>query len=268
VEGRYFLYNSAHDDGKVNPRIGAKAESSRFAGVDDAQHSPSLHHYLQIVRRRLWVIVVTMLVLTGATLALTLVRTPTYEASIKILVGQEQGASSSDNLGSDVQGLQQLTQTLAAAVKSRPIADTVVRRLDLPIGPDSLMQNLQVEQIPETQLIQLTYTATSPESAQRVANTIGEVFSTRVSKISGQANGVSATIWEPAVVPKSPANQDFVLNITIALMLGMVLGAALALLLEYTDDKWRSAEEVERTFGIPILGAIPALELPRGEKGR
>jgi capsular polysaccharide biosynthesis protein len=263
-----FLYNFAHDDGEVSPRIGASAEGSRFAGVDDTQHGPSLGHYLQIFRRRLWVIVITMLVLTAATLALTLVRTPTYEASIKILVGQEQGTSNSDNLGGDVAGLQQLTQTLAAAVKSRPIAATVVRRLDLPVGPDSLMENLRVEQLPETQFIQVTYTDTSPERAQRVANAIGEVFSTRVAKISGQANGVTATIWEPAVVPKSLANQDLVLNITIALMLGMLLGAALALLLEYTDDKWRSAEEVESTFGMPVLGAIPAWELPRGEKGR
>ena len=130
------------------------------------------------------------------------------------------------------------------------------------------MEDLRVEQIPETLLIQVTYTDTSPERAQRVANTVGEVFSAQVSKISGETNGVSATIVEPAVMPNSPANRDFVLNVIIALVLGLALGAALALLLEYTDDKWRSAEELERTFGIPVLGAIPAFEVPSGEKGR
>jgi capsular polysaccharide biosynthesis protein len=236
--------------------------------VDDVQHSPSLDYYLQIVRRRVWVILMTMLVLAGATLGFTLVRTPTYEASIKIWVGQKQGASNSYNFAGDVQGLQQLTQTMAAAVNTRPVAEAVVQRLDLPVSPNSVMKNLQVEQIPETLLIQVTYTDTSPERAQQVANTVGEVFSTRVSKISGETNGVAATIVEPAVMPNSPANRDFVINVIIALMLGVALGAALALLLEYTDDKWRSAEEVERTFGIPVLGAIPAFEVPRGEKGR
>jgi len=209
-----------------------------------------------------------MLVLAGAASAFTLFRTPTYEASIKILVGQEQGASDSYNLAGDVQGLQQLTQTLTAAVNTRPVAEAVVRQLKLPVSPESLMEGLRVEQIPETQFIQVTYTDNNPDRAQRVANTVGEVFSTRVSKISGQTNSVSATIWEPAVVPKSPANRDLVLNVIIALMLGTVLGVALALLLEYTDDKWRSAEEVERTFGIPVLGAIPAFETSRAEKGR
>jgi capsular polysaccharide biosynthesis protein len=236
--------------------------------VDDVQHSSSLDYYLQIVRRRVWVILMTMLVLAGATLGFTLVRTPTYEASIKIWVGQKQGASNSYNFAGDVQGLQQLTQTMAAAVNTRPVAEAVVQRLDLPVSPNSVMKNLQVEQIPETLLIQVTYTDTSPERAQQVANTVGEVFSTRVSKISGETNGVAATIVEPAVMPNSPANRDFVINVIIALMLGVALGAALALLLEYTDDKWRSAEEVERTFGIPVLGAIPAFEVPRGEKGR
>jgi capsular polysaccharide biosynthesis protein len=214
-----------------------------------------------------WVILVTMLVLVGATLALTLVRTPTYEASIKIWVGQKQ-SSSSYNFAGDVQGLQQLTQTLAAAVNTRPVAEAVVQQLDLPVSPNSLMNDLRVEQIPETQLIQVTYSDTNPERAQQVANTVGEVFSTRVSKISGETNGISATIWEPAVVPPSPSNRDYVLNVIVALMLGLALGTALALLLEYTDDMWRSAEEVERTFGIPVLGAVPAFEVPRSEKGR
>ena len=261
------MYNLAPDGGNASPRISAIAESSRFAAVDDAQHGPSLGYYLQVVRRRLWVILMTMLVLAGAALAFTLVRPATYDASIKIWVGQKQ-STSSYNFAGDVQGLQQLTQTLAAAVNTRPVAETVVRRLNLPASPDGLMNDLQVEQIPETQLIQVTYTDTSPERAQRVANTVGEVFSARVSQISGETNGISATIWEPAVVPKSPANRDYVLNVIVALMLGLALGAALALLLEYTDDKWRSAEEVEHTFGIPVLGAIPAVEVPRGEKGR
>ena len=246
----------------------AETESLKFAGVGDAQRNPPLDYYLQIIRRRLWVIALTMVVLVGAASALTLLQTPTYEATTKILVGQQQGAGDSYNLAGDVAGLQQLTQTLAAAVDDRPIAAAAARRLNLPVTPEGLIENLRVEQVPETQFIQVTYTDTRPQRAQRVANTIGEVFSTRISNISGQASGVTATIWEPAVVPQNPANLDFALNVVIALILGMVLGIALALLLEYLDDKWRSVEEVERTFGIHVLGVVPVFEVSKGEKGR
>jgi capsular polysaccharide biosynthesis protein len=33
-----------------------------------------------------------------------------------------------------------------------------------------------------------------------------------------------------------------------------------AFLLEHLDDRWRSPQEVEQTFGVPALGVIPSLK--------
>jgi hypothetical protein len=65
----------------------------------------SLGDLLRVVWRRLWVIALAALVLAGSAVAYSLTRTPIYEASIKILVGQEQRADVPTNLGSDVMGL-------------------------------------------------------------------------------------------------------------------------------------------------------------------
>jgi capsular polysaccharide biosynthesis protein len=45
-----------------------------------------------------------------------------------------------------------------------------------------------------------------------------------------------------------------------ALVIGVVLGAGLALLLEVIDDRWQSPEEVEEFSGIPTLGVVPAVD--------
>ena len=51
-------------------------------------------------------------------------------------------------------------------------------------------------------------------------------------------------------------------------MIGAVLGVALALLLEFLDDSWRSSEEAEQVSGVPTFGAIPAFAVVKGVRRR
>jgi capsular polysaccharide biosynthesis protein len=243
-----------------------QASGTRVEAGED-EHGLSLGELLRVVRERLWVIALVTSVLTGATVGLSLAQAPIYEASIKILVGQEQG-STSEGLGGEVQGLQQLTQTMAEGVKSRPVAKAVIGRYDLRIAPEDLLEDhLNVVQIGTTQFIQVDYRDPNPERAQQVANAIGEAFSDQVSDISPSANAVTATVWEPAELPDEPVSPNLALNIGLALVVGLMLGMGLAFLLEYLDDSWRSPEEAERIAGVPTFGVIPAFEVSKGKKG-
>lgn len=227
----------------------------------------SLGDLFGVIWKRLWVIVLAAVLLTGAAVGYSLGQTPIYEASIKILVGQEQRASEvPSQLGSDVMGLQQLTLTVSEAVGTRPVAEGVIERLDLDLTPEQFLQNLSVEQVSTTQFIQVSYRDPDPERAQRVANITGEVFSDQVSEVSPNANAITATLWERAVAPGAPASPDTLLNALLALVLGLMLGVGLAFLLEYLDDSWRSPEEVEQVSGVPTFGAIPEFKIPKSKK--
>lgn len=252
-----------HDAG-----IGAGLEVVASTEVDGAEDTLPLRDIVRVLGRRLWLIIAVTLVIVGGAVGFGLAQTPTYEASTKLLVGQQKGAGDPFNLAGDVQGLQLLTKTLAAAVNTRPIAQVVVRQLDLSINPNELMANVQVEQIPDTQFVQVTYKDTNPERAQLIANSIGDVFSVRISEISPKASGVTVTVWEPATMPTNPVSPNFLLILPLALVLGVVLGVTLALLLEYWENGWRSAEEVERAFGRPVIAVIPAFDVSKGKKGR
>jgi capsular polysaccharide biosynthesis protein len=234
-------------------------------GDDGDEQVLPLRDIAGIVRRRLWVVLLTLIVIVGATVGYSLTRTPEYEASIEILVGQRQGNEGNYSLGSDVQGLQQLTQTLAKAVSSRPLAEAVIRRTDLRTSPEEfLAERLRAQQVPDTQFIQVTYRDSDPQRARRVADTIGEVFSRQVSEISGDNSGVTATVWEPAAVPSEPVSPDVPLNVLLALVLGSVAGLGLAFLVEYRDNSWRSPEEVEQVSGVPAFGIIPNFAAAQG----
>ncbi len=221
---------------------------------------------LGVLWRRLWVILLVAAVLAGAAVGYSFLQTPTYEASIKILVGQEQATDAPTSLGSDVQGLQQLTQTATEAVGTRPVAGAVIRRLNLRITPEDFLENLSVEQVQATQFIEVSYEDTSPARAQRIANTVGDVFSDQVSEISPSANAITATVWEEAAVPDSPASPNPLRDGLLALVLGGMLGVGLAFLLEHLDDSWRSPEEAERVSGVPTFGVIPEFDVLRKAK--
>jgi capsular polysaccharide biosynthesis protein len=239
-----------------------------FGEATESEYIPSLRHLLGIVWKRLWVILLTTIVLTGAAVGFSLVQTPVYAASIEILVGQEENTVNPNNLGGDVTGLQQLTRTLAEAINSRPVSEEVIRQLDLRVTPEDFLENLSVQQIAETQFIEVRYEDPSPEKAQQVANTVGDVFTEQVSGISPSASGVTATVWERAALPTEAASPNLMLNILLALVLGGILGVCLAFLLEHLDDSWRTPEEAEQISGVPTFGIIPEFEISKSKKER
>jgi capsular polysaccharide biosynthesis protein len=220
---------------------------------------------LRTLLRRASVIVLVMTVVTGATVGFSLLQSPTYVASIKILVGQK--STSGANLGGEVSGLQELTRTVARAVPTVPIAQGVVERLGLPEGSTrEVLKNISVKENPGTMFVDVSYKSTDPERAQLIVNTIGQVLSEKVSEVSLGANAITATVWEPATLPQNPVSPDPVRNGILALVLGSLLGVVLALLLEHVDDSWDSPEEVEEISGVPTFGVIPRFKVSASKK--
>jgi capsular exopolysaccharide synthesis family protein len=243
-------------------------QDSLYGSAFEEEYTVSLRDLLRVLWRRLWVIVLAAIVLAGSAVGFDFLRTPVYEASIKILIGQEQNGEAVGNLGSDIAGLQDLTQTMTEAVPTRPIAEEVIRRLDLQESPEEFLANLNVEQIAQTQFMEVSYTAPSPEEAQQIANTVGEVFSEQVSEVSANANAITATVWERAALSDSPASPKPVRDGILALILGGMIGTGLAFLLEQLDDRWRSPEEAEQVSGVPTFGIIPEFRALKSDKKR
>lgn len=248
---------------------GATQAPATHVRAADGEQALSLRDVLRTVWKRLWVIVLVALVFVGAAVGFSLLQTPVYEASAKVLVSQELGVDDqSGNLAGNVEGLQQLVQTVIVQIETRPVAEEVIRRLGLQASPQGVLENLTVEQIETTQVIQLSYSDTDPESAQQTVNSISEVASERVSEVRAGTSDIMATVVEPAVVPNAPVSPDPVRNGLLALGLGLMLGLGLVFLLEYLDDRWRSPEEVEQISGVPTFGVIPRFEAVKGKKKR
>jgi capsular polysaccharide biosynthesis protein len=258
------MYDPTHNSNEravpsEGPRIlSTYAETQRFL---------SLREILQVFWKRAWIIVLVALVFVGTAIGASLAQPPVYEASAKLLLGQKQDENQLlGNLMGSVEGLQQLTHTMVAAVDSRPVAEETIRQQGLQMDPQTLLDNLTVEQLEDTQFLQLTYSDSDPERAQEIVNAVSDVSTDKIAEANASSTNITVMVWEHAAVPDAPISPDPVRNGLLALGLGLMLGVGLGFVLEFLDDHWRSPEEVEQVTGVPTLGIIREFKVAKNRK--
>jgi capsular polysaccharide biosynthesis protein len=257
------LYSKRQSKRQIAP-IGSELDSATYLKSTEDENILSLRHILQAALNRLWLIIFTVVLSVGAVVGFSLLQTPMYQSSIKILVGQEGGITQNLQFA---QSLQQLTKTMSEGVNSRPIAEATIQQLGLDMSPDDLLSRLQVEESTGSQFIRVSYLDPSPERAQQITNALGDAFSEEITQANPNATGLSATVWERAETPGTLASPNAVRLGFIALVVGLVLGIGLAALLEYLDNRWRSSEEVAQISGVATLGAIPSIPNSNTKEG-
>jgi capsular polysaccharide biosynthesis protein len=166
----------------------------------------------------------------------SLMQTPLYEASAKLLVGQMQLSDGKVySIPSAPMPDRQLAHTVVVAIESRPVAEEVIQKRNLQMGPQDVLDHLSVEQIEDTSFLRLTYTDTDPVRTEQVVNDVSSVATRRISAAAPPADasisGVAVTVWERAVVPDAPVSPKPLRNGLLALVAGLVLCAGLALAL-------------------------------------
>jgi uncharacterized protein involved in exopolysaccharide biosynthesis len=92
------------------------------AGPPEDQQPLSAGDVAQFLRRRLWVIILAPRAIAGTAVAFGFLRTPLYEASATVLVGQEQGDSPAR-----VDELQSLIPSVVEIITTRPVAEEAMR---------------------------------------------------------------------------------------------------------------------------------------------
>jgi len=64
-------------------------------------------------------------------------------------------------------------------------------------------------------------------------------------------------IVDTAMPGLRPVRPNKVLNITLGVIIGLVVGVGLAFFIEYLDTSVKTIDDVERSLGSPVLGVIP-----------
>ena len=169
----------------------------------------------------------------------------------------------------------------ARAVASE-LANQLILQSPTTAGPDEKSRQEFVSQqldALETQIKQTQDDITARQaelgnmvSARQINDTQNQIaaLQTKLSTLQGNyANLLSNTqsgavntlnVIEPAVTPTRPIGPAKAISILVAAMIGFVLAASAAYLLEYLDDTLKSPDDIRRAIGHPVIGYIPETE--------
>ncbi|WP_068675297.1 YveK family protein [Oceanobacillus sp. Castelsardo] len=216
----------------------------------------SLKEIFEVLRKRILLILsITLGAAIVAAVVSYFLLTPTYESSSQFIVNQKQQDPTTQYTTGDIQSNVQLINTYNIIIKSSAILDEVVESLDLTYTSEELEDKINVTSADNSQVVTVTVTDETPATAVKIANTIVETFQHNIPEIMRVDNVSILTKAELAKSP-TPVAPNPILNIVIAIVLGIMVGVGLTFLLEYLDNTVTTEEDVEKKLGLPVIGVI------------
>ncbi|NUM46703.1 MAG: polysaccharide biosynthesis tyrosine autokinase, partial [Anaerolineales bacterium] len=142
-------------------------------GLDSAPAlSDDLRNYLALFWHWAWLLLSLTFVAAGLAFFLSIRQTPIYESSATMLIRESRAASESGNALTN----ERLAETYSKMMVQYPVLEGVIDELNLSLSSERIQKNLQVQVVPDTQLIVVSVQDTDPVRAAQIANTIGTVF--------------------------------------------------------------------------------------------
>lgn len=211
---------------------------------------------IKIINRYRVLIVITLIVSGAFGYFWSARQTKLYEASITLLVGQNQGLS--ENL-SFTTALQDVANSMSKMIVSRTVAEKVIDDYDLQMSAGEVLGGLSAQPIQQTQLIIVSFVDTDPQRAADVANGTGQAFSELIGRTESSRSGLTAQVWQDASVPGGHFSPKPVRSGILAGFIGLLGSIGIALTLDRIDTRWRNPQEAEDVMGLPVLGVIPQM---------
>ncbi|MCM3763944.1 YveK family protein [Neobacillus niacini] len=184
--------------------------------------------------------------------------TPIYQASTQILVNQAKNDQAFYS-PSEVQTNLQLINTYNVIIKSPAILDKVADDLDLGVNARQLNEKINVGSEKDSQVVNISVQDPSPDTAALIANKTAEVFQKEITNIMNVDNVSILAKAEVAENP-SPIKPRPLMNVAIAIVVGLMAGVGIAFLLEYFDNTIKNEQDVEKELELPILGIIAQID--------
>lgn len=209
--------------------------------------------YWRIFSKRWWLIVLVAVAASAASFGYCRLQTPIYRSEVQLAVSPSRldyGLTLViDNL------LTQYQRQLSTRKLAQQVDDDL--KLDLPIN--TLLARVRVSAVSNGFLLDMTVDDPDARRASDIAQTWAEKFIEQHQAEMAQKDPqdrIEITMLDKPLPGELffPKTKQYVVA---AGVLGLIVGAVLAFLLEYLDDTLRAPEDVERFTGLPLVGSIP-----------
>ena len=211
--------------------------------MTNGQQRSTLREYLQLVRRRRWVILTVTVVAVAGAVFFSTQQEKLYNASATVLVSGFDASQSPE----------MFLQTQADIATASPeVARRVRNALHLRTTPP-----IKVTPKVNSAILTFSSTTSSPRLSARIATEYARQFGLFQRSLSAaKIKTAQAFIVRPAT-PGGQVQPKTVRNTVLGLLFGVILGFGLAFLRDALDTRVRSSDDIVELLGLPLLARLP-----------
>ena len=223
-----------------------------------------IQDYINVLRKRWWLIVLVGLSAAVAAYVFSKLQTPLYrsQATYQVFFNR---LDTGGNFFADT-----LLNSYVGLVYQPDRMQQISDQLGLDQPGTTLMEYVRVQPQPDNLRIVIEADAFDPETSRSLANAVGSLLDIQVVEANRNLQGEDRAFMKLAQAARvgDLAKPQTRINVLAGGLLGGVLGVLLAFILEYMDDTLKTAADVERFAGLTTIGAIPGSSAAGSRRAR
>lgn len=203
-------------------------------------------------KKHILIIILTTLVFGGAAGAFSkYVMVPQYSSTAMMYILSKETTLTSL---ADLQIGAQLTNDYQVIVKSRPVLQDAIDRLQLQQSYEQLSNRLTIGNPSNTRILTVSIEDSDPKLAKDIVDTVAKVSS---DYIADTMEMVPPKIIEEGTVATQKTSPSVTKNTMIGALAGAVFVCAIIVIRFLLNDAVTTSEDVEKYLGISVLATVP-----------
>ena len=202
------------------------------------------------------IILITLVLITFGVAYSMLKNTTLYSSSTSLVLVTHGDMSNdlSNITDEEVTANLKLVPTYSEIIKSSNIVRKVISNLGINMDETYLKNNITVTDVKDTEIIKINVTTGDAMTSAKVANEIAKVFTEWVKEVYKLEN---VYIVDEAEVSEAPLSSNFIKNIVIFTLLGLIISVAYVFIINILDTTIKKPEEIEKELNLHVLSTIP-----------
>nr|WP_276606872.1 polysaccharide biosynthesis tyrosine autokinase [Nakamurella flava] len=218
-----------------------------------------LPRFGRALRRSWWVIAVAVVLAAGGGIAYTAITPAQYASTVTFFVRtpteQISGAYQGDQFA------QKRVNSYVQLAESKRLADAILEETQLPLTSEQLTQKISAQGDLNTVLLTVTVTDSDPQRSLDIAQSLSRTYVSLVSELETPPGSTTPTVSldvtsAPTLIP-TPVRPRPLINIGLAVAVGLLLGILIAVVRDLLDNTIRTARELKTESGGAVLASIP-----------
>ena len=189
-----------------------------------------------------------------------------YEATVKVFIGKQKFKNTMESYNNEEVTLyQRLITTYSEVIKSKKLINKSIneskinslKEVEEKIEYGSVIGNLTVNPITNTQIIELKYTSKNPQQSYNLIYSMAENLIAYSKELYPTVN---IKVIEQVNVNSSNLMSKKIMAMGIGFIAGLIVSIGGVVMMMYFNNTFKSKETLEKELGLVVLGTIPDIQ--------